>query len=70
MLLRLEAENERSALALGINELPKRKYDRLKARTVDKGTKRERVIDQIVSVPFDAESSWSGGSTVWYAQAI
>lgn len=48
MLLRLEAERERSALAKGVKEQAKRKYDGLRARVLDVGTKHERVVDNIV----------------------
>lgn len=48
MLLRLEAEMDRQHLVDGVRERGKRKYEGLKAKVVDRGTKTERVIDRIV----------------------
>ena len=49
MLLRLEAEVDRQYLVDGVRERGKRKYEGLKAKVLDKGTKNERVVDRIVS---------------------
>ena len=49
MLLRLESEAERKAVHEQQKGTAKRKYGALGAKVMDKGTKYERVVDNIVS---------------------
>ena len=49
MLLRLEAEVDRQHLVEGVRERGKRKYQGLKAKTLDLGLKTERIVDRIVN---------------------
>ncbi len=48
MLLKLEAEVDRQYLVEGVRERGRRKYEGLKAKIVDRGSKNERIIDRIV----------------------
>lgn len=49
LLPRLEAEVERDRIVNGVREVSRKKYDKLRPKILDKGTKDERVVDRVVS---------------------
>lgn len=69
MLLRLEAEKEREHIVQGLRETPRRKYDGLRAKVVDRGTKEERTIDRIVSADCRVWLN-SGSGAVWPTKGV